>query len=102
MERRPDQQAAFDVDRREIALPDGVPVLGLDGDIASLHAVARQQGVDLGLAVGQPLLRNIGFERPVFGFETLEGIVGQLGGQDFGLLRSSEKAIFKDYIVHIM
>ena len=56
MERCPDQQAPFDVHRREIALPDGVPVLRLDGDIASLHAVMRQQGIDLALAVGQPLL----------------------------------------------
>ena len=101
MERRADQQAAFDIDGREIALPYGVPVLGLDGDIASLHAVAGQQGIDPGFAVGQPLLRNVGFEHPVFGFETLEGIVGQLGGQYFGLL-ILRKGNIQRYIVHIM
>ena len=101
VERRTDQQAAFDIDGREIALPYGVPVLGLDGDIASLHAVAGQQGIDPGFAVGQPLLRNVGFERPVFGFEALEGIVGQLGGEYFGLL-ILRKGNIQRYIVHIM
>ena len=101
MERRPDQQAPFDVHRREIALPDGVPVLRLDGDIASLHAVMRQQGIDLALAVGQPLLGDIGLERPRIGLETLEGIVGQLGGQDLGL-QVVRKGNIQGYIVHIM
>ena len=45
----------------------------------------RQQGVDLTLTVSQLLLRDIGLERPRIGLETLEGIVGQLGGQDLGL-----------------
>ena len=94
-------RAAFDIDGREIALPYGVPVLGLDGDIASLHAVAGEQGIDPGFAVGQPLLRNVGFERPVFGFEALEGIVGQLGGEYFGLL-ILRKGNIQRYIVHIM
>ena len=101
MERRTDQQAAFDIDGREIALPYGVPVLGLDGDIASLHAVMRQQGIDLALAVGQPLLGDIGLERPRIGLETLEGIVGQLGGQDLGL-QVVRKGNIQGYIVHIM
>ena len=101
MERCPNQQAPFDVHRREIALPDGVPVLRLDGDIASLHAVMRQQGIDLALAVGQPLLGDIGLERPRIGLETLEGIVGQLGGQDLGL-QVVRKGNIQGYIVHIM
>ena len=99
MERCPNQQAPFDVHRREIALPDGVPVLRLDGDIASLHAVAGEQG--LALAVGQPLLGDIGLERPRIGLETLEGIVGQLGGQDLGL-QVVRKGNIQGYIVHIM
>ena len=101
MERCPDQQAPFDVHRREIALPDGVPVLRLDGDIASLHAVMRQQGVDLTLTVSQLILRDIGLERPRIGLETLEGIIGQLGGQDLGL-QVVRKGNIQGYIVHIM
>ena len=101
MERRTDQQAPLDVDGRKIALPDGVPVLRFDSDITSLHAVTRQQGIDLALAVGQLLLRDIGLERPRIGLEALEGIVGQLGGQYLGL-HGVRKGNIQGYIVHIM
>ena len=62
---------------------------------------ADQQAIDPGFAVGQPFLRNVGFERPVFGFEALEGIVGQFGDQYFGLL-ILRKGNIQRYIVHIM
>ena len=61
----------------------------------------RQQGVDLTLTVSQLLLRDIGLERPRIGLEALEGIVGQLGGQDLGL-HGVRKGNIQGYIVHIM
>ena len=66
VERRPDQDASIDIDRREILFPQGVPVLGLDGDITPVgDAVAGQQVVGLLHAVRQPLAG--------------EALIGQLG-----------------------
>ena len=57
LERRPDQDASIDIDRRvKFLFPQGVPVLGLDGDITPVgDAVAGQQVVGLLHAVRQPL-----------------------------------------------
>ena len=84
-------------------------LISADGEILLNTAAAldeenpeiSQQGIDPGFAVGQPFLRNVGFERPVFGFEALEGIVGQFGDQYFGLL-ILRKGNIQRYIVHIM
>ena len=101
VERRADAQAAFDIDGREITLPQCVPVLRLDGDIASADAVARQQAVDLLLAVGQPLLRDICLQHAVAGLETLEREIGQFGGQNPGQFFVGTRDIERD-VIHIM
>ena len=101
MERGADAQAAFDVDRREIALPGGVPVLGPDDGVTPLDPAARQQGVDIVLAAGEPHGRNIGFQHAVSGLEALEREIGQFGGQDFSLLVVGDCDI-EDCVIHIM
>ena len=101
MERGADAQEAFDVDRREIALPGGVPVLGRDDGITPFDPAARQQGVDIGLAAGEPHGRNIGFQQTAFGFETLERKIGQFGGQDFSLFVVGDRDM-ENRIIHIM
>ena len=101
MERGADAQAAFDVDRREIALPGGVPVLGRDDGITPFDPAARQQGVDIGLAAGEPHGRNIGFQQAAFGFETLERKIGQFGSQDFSLFVVGDRDM-ENRIIHIM
>ncbi|WP_419039953.1 hypothetical protein, partial [Parolsenella catena] len=62
------------------AAPEAAPAIA---EAAPFDPAARQQGVDIGLAAGEPHGRNIGFQQAVFGFETLERKIGQFGGQDF-------------------
>ena len=77
VERCPDQDASIDIDRREILFPQGVPVLGLDGDITPVgDAVAGQQVVGLLHAVRQPLAGDVGFQHLAL---RLEALIGQLG-----------------------
>ena len=66
-----------------------------------VQRVYRQQGVDIGLAAGEPHGRNIGFQQTAFGFETLERKIGQFGGQDFSLFVVGDRDM-ENRIIHIM
>lgn len=85
VERRADAQAPLDVGSGEILLPKGVPILRLDGDVAPGNAVTGKQSVDLGLAIGQPLLRDVSLQDVGTALETLERELGQLGDENLGL-----------------
>ena len=85
VERRPDAQAPLDVHRREITLPQGIPVLRLDDDIAPRSPVARQQGIHPVLAVGQRFPPDVSLQHAALRLETLERKVGQFGRQNLGL-----------------
>ena len=99
VERGADEQPPFDLDGREVALPEGIPVLGLDGDVAPLEAPAAEHRIDFGLAVGQPLARDVGLEQTGLGLEAIEGEVGQLGRQNLALLLVAAGYI-QDDVVH--
>ncbi len=101
VERRADAQAPLDIGSRKILLPEGVPILRLDGNITSRDTVPGQQSVDLGLAVGQALLGDVGLEHTPLGLETLERKIGQLGGKNLGQLLGETGNIQSDKI-HIM
>ena len=99
VERSADEQPPFDLDGREVALPEGIPVLGLDGDVAPFDAPAAEHRIDFGLAVGQPLARDVGLEQTGLGLEAFEGEVGQLGRQNLALLPVAAGYI-QDDVVH--
>ena len=101
VERSADAQAAFDIDRREIALPHGIPIPGRDSGITPFDPAARQQGVDFGPASGQLFAGDIGFQRAAFLLETLEREIGEFGGQDFSLHVVVDSDI-EDRVIHIM
>ena len=66
-----------------------------------MHPVTLQQGINLRLAVGKPLLRNIGLQQTTLGLETLERIVGQLRRQDLPLFGLRHRNLQR-YVLHIM
>ena len=100
MERRPDAQATLDIHLREVALPKGVPVLRLDGHIAALDPVAGQQGVDILLAVGKALARNVGLQQVRLRLEALERILREFGHENLAAFGVRNRDI-EYHIVHI-
>lgn len=94
MERGADAQAAFDVDRRKSLSQEAFQFwVGMTG-ITPFDPAARQQGVDIGLAAGEPHGRNIGFQQTAFGFETLERKIASSAVR-ISACSSSETAIWR-------
>lgn len=83
---RTDSEPPLDLHGREAALPRRIPIFGAECEVAAAHrSAAVEHGIDRRLAFVERLLRDVRLERTVLREKALEGVIGQLRRQDFGL-----------------